>query len=233
MIQGLCVSLVIPTHNEARGIAAVIAQVPAEVDEILIVDWASDDGTPDIAAQAGARVIHEPRRGYGRAYLTGVPAAQGDIVATADADGTYPVQRIPQLVAQLLDNKLDFISCARFPLDRTGSMARRNRIGNRLLTATANGLFGLHLDDLLSGMWVFQKDCWQQLAPQSPTWNMSQEVKLRAATTLGPAFAERWIPYASRLGDSKLSPLAVGRENLLHLLQLRWELRGQRPDAGT
>ncbi len=225
MYRGKQLSVVIPTHNEAASIAEVLDAVPRAVDEVLVVDWDSDDGTPEVAAERGARVLREARRGYGRAYLTGVPAAVGEVIVTLDADGTYPVERVPRLVDSLLDGDLDFINCARLPLSDRRAMDRTNLLGNRALTAAANAMFSLDLSDLLSGMWVFRREVWRTLDPQSPTWNICQEVKLKAALRLGDRFGEAWIPYAPRAGQSKLSPLRVGTENLLHMMLLRLTLR--------
>ncbi len=66
------VSVIIPTHNEAQSIARVLADLPSDLTtEVIVVDSNSNDGTPEIAASMGARVVQEPRRGYGRACLTG------------------------------------------------------------------------------------------------------------------------------------------------------------------
>ncbi len=224
MLHGLTVSVVIPTRDEAEGLPATLEAMPAGVDEVVVVDHASRDGTPEIAERLGARVLREPLPGYGRAYLAGVPSAQGEVVVTLDADGTYPCEAIPALVCELAQGSLDFVSGARFPLADPGAMRRRNKLGNRALTRAANLLFGLELRDLLSGMWVFRRGVWAELAPTSPDWNLSQEIKLRAALHPRTRFAERSIAYAPRRGESKLAPLTVGRENLLHLLKLRREL---------
>src|SRR5215510_3391956 len=109
------VSLVIPALNEERGIVATIERAPREIREIIVVDGGSKDETAARARHAGARVIVEPRRGYGLAYKVGFAAASGDIVATADADGTYPVEMIPNVVDFLLRKELRFVSCSRFP----------------------------------------------------------------------------------------------------------------------
>jgi glycosyltransferase involved in cell wall biosynthesis len=224
MIRGHRLSLVIPTRDEAEGIVAVLRGLPPVVEVVVVVDTASTDGTPELARREGARVIDEPRRGYGRAYLTGVPQASGELVATLDADGTYPAQAIPALAEALLDGPLDFVSAARFPLRDPRAMRRRNQLGNRALTRAANLLFGLELRDLLSGMWVFRRAAWLSLAPTSEDWNLSQEIKLRAALDPATRFAERAIDYAPRHGESKLDPLSVGAQNLRHLLRLRREL---------
>ena len=82
------VSVIIPTHNEASAIGRVLADLPAGiVTEVLVVDSNSSDGTPETAAKAGARVLSEPRRGYGRACLTGLANADNpDIVVFLDGD---------------------------------------------------------------------------------------------------------------------------------------------------
>ncbi|HJY89328.1 MAG TPA: glycosyltransferase, partial [Candidatus Acidoferrum sp.] len=77
--EGICVrvSVIIPTHNEAQAICRVLADLPCNlVTEIIVVDSNSTDGTPDLARKMGAQVIHEPRRGYGRACLTGLANTQ-------------------------------------------------------------------------------------------------------------------------------------------------------------
>ena len=82
--------------------------------QVLVVDNGSTDRTGELAQQAGADVVFEGRRGYGRAYKTGFAYAKGDIIATADADMTYPVEDIPKMVHQLNKEKLDFITTNRY-----------------------------------------------------------------------------------------------------------------------
>ena len=108
------VSVVIPTMNEASSIGAVIDEVQTALvnwdAEILIVDTESRDRTRDIATAKGARVVPEPRRGYGRAYKTGFAAATGTFVGTLDADLTYPASRFPDFLAALAEDRADFVS---------------------------------------------------------------------------------------------------------------------------
>src|SRR5947209_19562881 len=97
------VSVVIPTMNEEASIGAVLDEVQTALKswdlEILSVDTESRDRTRDVALAKGARVVPEPRRGYGRAYKTGFAAATGAFVATLDADLTYLAQRFPDFLA--------------------------------------------------------------------------------------------------------------------------------------
>ena len=94
MYRGLSISVVIPCFNEERGIGNVLRNMPEYVDEVIVVDNNSADGTARIAQEWGAQVVHEARKGYGSAYQAGLPRAQGDIVATLDGDGTYPATAI-------------------------------------------------------------------------------------------------------------------------------------------
>ena len=97
----LRVSVIIPTHNEALSIGRVLADLPADiVTEVLVVDSNSTDGTPEIAARMGARVVQEPRRGYGRACLTGLAAANSpDVVVFLDGDYSDRPSELPGWLA--------------------------------------------------------------------------------------------------------------------------------------
>src|ERR1700757_3479441 len=103
------VSVVIPTHNEAQSIGLVLGDLPAElVTEVLVVDSNSTDGTAEIAAKMGARVLHEPRRGYGRACLTGLAGAKSpDIVVFLDGDYSDRPDELPLLLAPIIDGRAD------------------------------------------------------------------------------------------------------------------------------
>ena len=134
------ISVVLPAWNEKGGITQTIQEIPkAELLrmgydlQVVVVDGNSDDGTPELASSAGAEVVVEPRKGYGRAYKTGFARAQGDIIATADADFTYPMETLPQLIDTLEREGLDFITTNRFAMMDKGAMSFRNRLGNAIL----------------------------------------------------------------------------------------------------
>jgi len=104
------VTAIIPALNEEESIGQVLAAVPAGVvSEILVVDGGSSDSTVAVAQAGGARVIHEPRRGYGRACATGVAAARGDTVVFLDTDGADDPTQIPDLLAPLQGNRADMV----------------------------------------------------------------------------------------------------------------------------
>ena len=221
MFKGLSISVIIPTWNEAAGIAYTLRTVPSLVDEVVVVDAYSKDGTAEIARQNGARVFSEVRRGYGRAFKTGFNAAKGDILLSADGDGTYPLGVLPDLLDFMLQRDLLFCSCARFPLRDPGSMRTRNKVGNVVMTAVASTLWLHPFQDVLSGMWAMQRDAWVQLDCVSDSWNFSEEIKIRARETFGLRFGEFHIRYAERMGETKVAPFRVGFENLLWLALMR------------
>jgi glycosyltransferase involved in cell wall biosynthesis len=227
MLNGLKLSLVVPTLNEAEGVRHLKTLIPGCVDEVIIVDGDSGDGTREVAAGFGWKVLLEKRRGYGRAYKTGFPACTGDVIATADGDGTYPVENLEPLVGELVARGLDFVSCARLPLAERGAMDTRNLIGNRLMTLAASVLWLHGFRDILSGMWIFRRTALEKLPLDSDNWNLSEEIKLKAYAALGPKFAELHIPYHPRLGETKLMPWKVGVENILYMLRMRAGLTGR------
>src|SRR5580704_2220569 len=102
-------SVIIPTHNEAQAIARVLADLPSDlITEVIVVDSNSNDGTPEQAVSMGARVIHESRRGYGRACLTGLAAANApDIVVFLDGDYSDRASELPLLLGPIIRGEAD------------------------------------------------------------------------------------------------------------------------------
>jgi len=151
-------SVVIPTLNEAASIGKVIEELPKGLLEVLIVDGNSTDGTQSEAQARGARVVVEPRKGYGRAYKTGFLEARGAFIATLDGDLTYPAERVGELVGRLDEGRLDFITCDRLTTLRREAMSGKHRFGNFVLSLTTRVLFGVPVRDSQSGMWVFRRE---------------------------------------------------------------------------
>lgn len=196
------VSLVIPALNEATGIVATIEQAPKGLLEVIVVDGGSKDDTVTRAERAGARVIVEPKRGYGRAYKRGFEVARGDIIATADADGTYPIAMIPHVVDFLEKRDLWFVSCSRFPLADGKSMPGMNKFGNVGLSLAATMLYLHSFRDISSGMWVFRRSLLDDLDLETEGWCFSNEIKLEAYFKHPERFAEFIIPYDERVGPT-------------------------------
>ncbi len=221
------VSVVIPARNEKDGIEKTIRAIPRdELErmgyqvEVLIVDNGSNDGTGELALRAGAEVVFEPKPGYGSAYKRGFAQAKGDIIATADADATYPVEDIPRLVEMLENEKLDFLTTNRFALIDEGAMSLRNKVGNTALSLTMRLLFRLDIKDSQSGMWVFRRSILGGLRLTANT-PLSQELKIEACHFAKCRWKEVPIKYYPRAGKAKLGGWKVGFSNLLHLIGKR------------
>lgn len=220
MRAGLRISLVIPCHNEEQGLSALLPRVPQDVDEVVVIDNHCSDRTAEVAQSMGARVIAEPRRGYGAAYQAGLAAANGDLVVTMDGDGTYPPEAIPALVDELLERNWDFLSACRFPLQDLAAMGPTNRLGNSILTWTVAVLFQARIRDSQSGMWVFRRALLERMHLISTGMAFSQEIKLEAIAR-GARFGESHIPYGLREGEVKLRKWRDGFANLAHLFRRR------------
>jgi len=220
------ISIIIPALNEEQAIAKTISEIPLEEleeigykCEILVVDGGSKDKTREIARKCGARVIVEPRRGYGIAYKTGFANARGDIIVTLDGDRSYPAYLIPSLVKLLKNGKYDFVSTNRMENFAKGSMSRVHLLGNKLLTYFTRVLFRVCLKDSQSGMWVFRKNFLDKVVLSAKGMSFSEEIKIVAFKFFRSA--EFPIPYRKRIGKQKLRTVVDGLKNFAYLLNLR------------
>src|ERR1700734_3769147 len=145
------VSVIIPTHNEGRSIGRVLADLPADiVTEVLVVDSNSTDGTPEIAAKMGPRVLSEPRRGYGRACLTGLAGASSpDVVVFLDGDYSDRPDELPLLLSPIIDGRADITLGSRLGKQNVhGALPWHAAFGNRLAAGLIRFLYGLKMSDL-------------------------------------------------------------------------------------
>ena len=231
MFRGKRISVVIPCYNEEEGIRGVIEQMPPIVDEILVVDNASTDRTAEVARDLGARVVHEGRKGYGRAYRTGFEKARGDIIVTMDGDCTYPPDSIPLLLHVLIEEKIDFMTARRWRSKNDKSKSALRLLGNAILSSATMILYRKFLIDSQSGMWIFRKDILQKMQPESDGMALSQELKILAFTHPDIVCLEMPIYYGDRVGESKLNLWKDGFGNLVHLFKLRMTLGSRRRRA--
>ncbi|MFH1474766.1 MAG: glycosyltransferase family 2 protein [Chloroflexota bacterium] len=123
------ISAIVPARNEAARIAATVTELRRHVDEVVVVDDASDDATGELAARAGAIVVRNERGlGYVGSIRRGFAVASGDVVVTVDADGEMPVERIAELIAPIAAGAADMVQ---------GRRSHVPRISERLVTAVA------------------------------------------------------------------------------------------------
>jgi glycosyltransferase involved in cell wall biosynthesis len=217
------VSVVIPCLDEADAIAIVVAKAIRAMEEagiageVVVADNGSSDGSPELAAAAGARVIHEPRRGYGSAYMAGFEAARGRFIVMGDADDTYDFAEIPRFLAPLREGA-DMVIGNRMNGIEPGSMPWLHRyVGNPVLTGTLNLFFRSGVGDAHCGMRAFRRDLLPALDLHTTGMEFASEQVIRA-TKLGLDVREIDITYHPRRGESKLSSFSDGWRHLRFLL---------------
>lgn len=223
------VSVIIPTHNEAQSIGRVLADLPTDiVTEVLVVDSNSTDGTPDIASKMGARVLHEPRRGYGRACLTGLASASSpDIVVFLDGDYSDRPNELPLLLSPIIDGRADVSLGSRLGKQSVhGALPWHAAFGNRLAALLIRLLYGLRISDL-GPFRAGRADVLRRLDLQENTYGWAVELILKGALG-GFHIVEVPVSYYPRIGKSKISGTlrgTVGAAWFILFLIVRYSFR--------
>jgi len=217
------VSVVIPCLNEAGNIQACVRQALEVLEregirgEVVVADNASHDGSGKLASAAGARVVVEPRRGYGSAYLAGFAAARGEYIVMADADLTYDFDDIPRFVDALHEGA-ELVIGDRMDNIQPGAMPWLHRyVGNPVLTGMLNLLFRTGVKDAHCGMRAVRRDVLPRLDLRTTGMEFASEMVIRAAKE-HLQIAEFPIEYHPRGGESKLSSFRDGWRHLRFLL---------------
>jgi glycosyltransferase involved in cell wall biosynthesis len=211
--QEICVrvSVIIPTHNEAQAIGRVLADLPSNlVTEIIVVDSNSTDGTPDLARKLGAQVIQEPRRGYGRACLTGLANAQNpDVVVFLDGDYSDRPSELPIILAPIIEGRADITLGSRFGGQRnSGALPWHQSFGNRLAAILIRLLYGVKVSDL-GPFRAGRADVLRALALKETTYGWAVEMIVKGASA-GFRIVEVPVSYYPRIGTSKISGTVKG-----------------------
>jgi glycosyltransferase involved in cell wall biosynthesis len=205
------VSVIIPTHNEAQAIGRVLADLPFElVTEVIVVDSISTDGTPDLARKMGAQVILEPRRGYGRACLTGLANTQSpDVVVFLDGDYSDRPSELPIILAPIIEGRADITLGARLG-DKSipGALPWHQTFGNRLAAGLIRLLYGVKITDL-GPFRAGRADVLRALALQEATYGWAVEMIVKGAIA-GFRIVEVPVSYHPRIGKSKISGTVKG-----------------------
>jgi glycosyltransferase involved in cell wall biosynthesis len=214
---GARISVIIPTLNEANGVAHVIREVRRALpcSEIIVVDGDSSDGTPDIAKREGAKLITVTKRGYGAAIKEGIRKSSGEFLLIVDGDGTYDLSNLEELV-KCADQNTVVVGC-RFHSKPAG-MGFVNFVGNFLLSLLFRVLWFVPIKDSQSGLKLFPKKLGLTLSQDG--MEISTEILVNAKRNF-LRIKEVQIPsYRKRLGgSSKLNPLRDGVRIALFVLK--------------
>ena len=229
------VSVIIPTHNEAQAIGRVLAELPSNlVTEVIVVDSNSSDGTPEIAASMGARVIKEPRRGYGRACLTGFDSANSpDVVVFLDGDYSDRPSELPVLLAPIVGDRADITLGSRLSsISNQGSLPLHQVMGNRLAARLIRLLYGVKITDL-GPFRAGRADLLRSLVLEEPTYGWAVEMILKGALA-GFRIIEVPVSYHPRIGKSKISGTVKGTVGAAWFILsriVRYHFRRRRTEA--
>jgi glycosyltransferase involved in cell wall biosynthesis len=219
----IVVSVVIPCLNEQDNIEACVRAARAALEEsgirgeVVVADNASEDRSAEIARAAGARVVREPRRGYGSAYLAGFAAARGRYIVMGDADLTYDFREIPRFV-ETLDDGAELVMGDRMDNIHPGAMPWLHRyVGNPVLTGILNVFFRTGVKDAHCGMRALRRDVLPRLDLRTVGMEFASEMVIRASKE-HLDIRQFPIEYHPRGGESKLSSFRDGWRHLRFLL---------------
>ena len=234
------VTVVLPCLNEQDSVGLVVREAIESLassgihGEVLVVDNGSTDRSVQVALAAGARVIHEHRRGYGRAIRTGIAAATGSIVVMADADWTYDMTKLPSLIDPIRHGVADIAVGARLHEANRESMPVLHKyLGTPALTAIIRGAGGYDkLTDSQSGYRCFRKDTISRLGLRADGMEITSEMLLKSSSHR-LRLIEVPTGYRKRIGVSKLNTFADGWRNLRVLASHAPEMFFLVPGAGV
>jgi len=231
--EPVAVSVVLPCLDEAAAVARVVgaarrglgaAGVGGGAGEVVVVDNGSTDGGPARAAAAGARVVREERRGYGAAVAAGLGAARGEVVVVADADGSYDLERLGELLGPLAAGADLVVGDRLGGAIAPGAMPTLHRyVGTPLLGRLLRLAGGAPVADSQSGFRAGRRRTLLDLGLRAPGMEYASEMLLRAGRA-GLTVVEVPTIYRPRVGASKLRPLRDGWRHLRLLLFLSPQL---------
>ena len=200
------VGIILPARNEAAALRQVLAEIPRRVvHSIIVVDNGSTDGTAAVARAAGARVVTEPRAGYGRACLAGLAALDPaiDTVVFLDADHADDPDELPALLEPIEEGRADLVVGSRVLRAEHGSLTPQQRFGNRLACALIRRYFGYQYTDL-GPFRAIRREALERLTMHEQTFGWTVEMQAKAVRARLRVM-EVPVRYRPRIGRSKIS----------------------------
>ena len=158
------VCVLVPTYNEAETIVEVIERYFAEgFEHVMVIDGGSEDGTQELAEDAGARVVEQSGTGKGQAVREAVGLIDQPYVLLVDGDATYRPEQADRLLEPLIAGDAEHVIGDRFADMQSGAMSRLNRFGNKLINRAFRFIHGRNLQDILSGYRAFTTESFERL----------------------------------------------------------------------
>jgi len=198
------VAAVIPALNEVEALPALLAEFPpGSIDEVIVVDGGSSDGTAEAAAAAGARVVTETRRGYGRACAAGAAVTDADVVVFLDGDGSDDPTAVPRVLEPVLAGRAALSLGARGALE-PGALKTHQRLGNALVALLMRAVYGLDVTDV-PPLRAIRRDALCALDLREMTYGWPTEMMVKAARAGLPVVETEVRSRQRRGGRSKIS----------------------------
>jgi glycosyltransferase involved in cell wall biosynthesis len=221
------ISVVMPCLNEEASVGICVTKALEGIrrsglrGEVVVSDNGSTDRSADVATEAGARVVRQPARGYGNAYLKGFSEARGRFIVMGDSDDTYDFTKLDELVKPLETGHYDYVLGSRFggEIKKSAMTWSHRYIGNPILTGVLNQFFGLKSSDAHSGMRAFTREGLDRMALNCEGMEFASEIVVKAARA-GLRVAEVPIVYYPRIGESKLNGVRDAWRHLRFMLIL-------------
>jgi glycosyltransferase involved in cell wall biosynthesis len=220
------ISVVIPARNEAKNLQHVLPHIPAFVDEVILVDGHSTDGTIDIARRLrpDIRIVKQIGKGKGDALRTGFALCAGDIIVTLDADGSADPGEILRFVEALMSG-YDFAKGSRFtPGGNSHDITRLRYLGNKTLSMLVNVLFWTHFSDLCYGYNAFWKNCLDYINVDAEGFEVEALLNLQMHKAHLRIVEVPSIEHTRIYGISKLYVLRDGWRILKTILKERFKI---------
>lgn len=176
------VSLIILTYNEREGFEKIVPRIKKSwIDEIIVVDYNSKDGTVEIAKKMGLKVIQQTTRGRGNAFRIGMENAKGDILIYFSPDGNEVPEDIPKLIDKI-NQGYDMVIASRFSkLSKSEDATFTRRLGNNIFTFMINTLFRTKLTDALNGFRAIKKEAMKKINTDAKNFEIEIQMSIRCA----------------------------------------------------
>ncbi len=217
------IAVLIPCYNEAATVKKVVEDFRRELREaeVYVFDNNSDDGTGQIASEAGAIVIREKKQGKGHVIAAMFEKVDADYFVMADGDDTYPAENVREVLAPVLAGEADMVVGRREAVDKTAAYPPFHVFGNWLVRKLINVIFGCKLRDIMSGYRAFTRDVAANLPILAYGFDIETEMTIQC-------LYRRWVicevpvPYRERPAgsESKLSTVRDGTKVIFRILSL-------------